>query len=82
MDAISTLPTDPELIVVQLEARAEQLRELVASLQSPANDDTETQSELKILRAATDASKTLMTSMQSDVPCEVSVSNPRGGCGE
>ncbi|MER9948611.1 ATP-binding protein [Mesorhizobium sp. M0047] len=70
-DAISTLPTDPELIVVQLEARAEQLRELVASLQSPANDDTETQSELKILRAATDASKTLMTSMQSDVLTEI-----------
>ena len=70
-DAISMLPTDPELVVVQLEAQTQQLRELVASLQSPANDDTETQGELKILRAATEVSKTLMTSMQSDVLTEI-----------
>ncbi|ABE61664.1 hypothetical protein Nham_0785 [Nitrobacter hamburgensis X14] len=70
-DAISTLPTDPELVVVQLEAQTQQLRELVASLQSPANDETETQGELKILRAATEVSKTLMTSMQSDVLTEI-----------
>lgn len=70
-DVISMLPTDPELVVVQLEAQTQQLRELVASLQSPANDDTETQGELKILRAATEVSKTLMTSMQSDVLTEI-----------
>lgn len=70
-EVISTLPADPELVVVQLEAQAEQLRELVASLQSPANDDTETMGELKILRAATEVSKTLMTSMQSDVLTEI-----------
>ncbi len=70
-DAISTLPTDPELVVVQLEAQAQQLRELVAAMQSPANDDTETQGELKILRAATEVSKTLMTSMQADTLKEI-----------
>ncbi|MCV3242080.1 hypothetical protein ABID19_005754 [Mesorhizobium robiniae] len=66
-EVISTSPADPELVVVQLEAQARQLRELLASLQSPANDDTETQGELKILCAATEVSKTLMTAMQSDV---------------
>ncbi|WP_127088417.1 ATP-binding protein [Aquabacter cavernae] len=70
-EAISTLPTNPELVVVQLEAQAQQLRELVTSLQSPANEDTEIQGELKILRAATEVSKTLMTSMQSDVLTEI-----------
>lgn len=70
-EAISTLPIDPELIVVQLEAQAQQLRELVAALQSPANDDIEIQGELKILRTATEVSKTLMTSMQSDVLTEI-----------
>lgn len=70
-DAISTLPTDPELVVVQLEAQAQQLQDLLASLQSPANDDADTQGELKILRAATEVSKTLMTLMQSDVLREI-----------
>ncbi|ESZ02459.1 ATP-binding protein [Mesorhizobium sp. L48C026A00] len=71
-EAISTLPADPELVVVQLEAQAQQLRELMATLQSPNDDDdTETQGELKILRAASEVSKTLMTSMQSDVLTEI-----------
>lgn len=70
-EAISALPPDPELVVVQLEAQAQQLRELVTSLQEPVDDDTEMQGELTILKAATEVSKTLMISMQSDVLTEI-----------
>lgn len=69
-EAISTLQPDPELVVLQLEAQAKQLRELVASLQSPV-EDADTQGELKILKAATEVTKSLMTSMQSDVLSEI-----------
>jgi hypothetical protein len=70
-ESISTLPPDPELVVIQLEAQAQQLRELAASVQSPVYDDSETQSELTILKAATDTTKRLMTYMQSDVLTEI-----------
>ncbi len=73
-EGLTTLPADPELLVVQLEAQVQQLRELTASLQSPADDDTKTQGELGILRASTEISKRLMNSLQSDVLTEIAAS--------
>lgn len=72
--SLSALPADPELVVVRLEAKLQQLREVAESLTSPGGDDAQTQGELSILRTATDVSKTLMTGMQSDVLDEIAAS--------
>ncbi|WP_337245855.1 hypothetical protein [Luteimonas sp. gir] len=72
--SLSALPADPELVVVRLEAKLQQLREVSESLTSPGGDDAQTQGELSILRAATDASKTLMSGMQADVLDEIAAS--------
>lgn len=71
-DAIAKLPADPELILAKLEAQAQQLGDLAATLKSPVDADAKTQSELKVLQAATEVSKSLMTSMQADVLTEIS----------
>lgn len=72
--SLSALPADPELVVVRLEARLQQLRELAESLTSPGGDDAQIRVELSILRIATDVTKKLMTGMQSDVLDEIATS--------
>lgn len=73
-EAIAKLPADPEIIVARLEAQAQQLREIASTLKSPPSADAETKNELKVLQAATEVSKSLMTSMQADVLNEISTS--------
>src|SRR5690606_37360736 len=43
---ISKVPDDPELVVIQLEAQAHQLRELIASLQTTSADDADAEEDL------------------------------------
>lgn len=68
---IAVPPSDPELEVVQLEAQAAQLRDLIDSTAVATKEPLGTTNELKILRAATDASKKLMTAIQADVLTEI-----------
>jgi len=65
------LPADPDTRVVELEAQAKQLRELLASLETPLTGDGDTQTELAVLQAASEVSKTLMTAMQEDILGEI-----------
>jgi len=70
--SIDSLPADAELIVIQLEAQAKQLREMVSALAAPLDEGDDDAKELKILGAAVEVSKTLMTTMQTDLLTEIS----------
>lgn len=64
---LSALPIDPDNRVIELEAQAKQLQELLTLLQLPSPEDSEAQAELQILRAASEISKASMTAMQDDI---------------
>lgn len=70
-DRLSALPADPDTRVVELEAQAKQLRELLASLRAPSTGDSEAQAELAVLEAASEVSKALMTVMQEEILGEI-----------
>jgi hypothetical protein len=70
-DKLSALPIDPDNRVIELEAQAKQLKELLTSLQLPSAEDSEAQVELQILRAASEISKASMTAMQDDILGEI-----------
>ncbi|WP_421762158.1 ATP-binding protein [Devosia sp.] len=62
---------DPEVEVVQLEAQAAQLKDLISSLGQDDVEDAVSSEEVEILRAATDVSKILMTAKQADILTEL-----------
>jgi len=70
-DELSALPVDPDNRVIELEAQAKQLQELLTALQLPSAEDSEAQADLRILRAAVEISKSSMTAMQEDILGEI-----------
>ncbi|MER9526119.1 hypothetical protein NKI96_21410 [Mesorhizobium sp. M0292] len=65
---------DSELEIVQLEAQAAQLRDLMVNGIEAASTDGNTDDTVKILRAATEVTKELMTDKQSEVLKQISQS--------
>ncbi|UCI22988.1 ATP-binding protein (plasmid) [Mesorhizobium sp. B2-1-8] len=65
---------DPELEIVQLEAQAAQLRDLMGDGTEAASTEGNTDDAVKILRAATEVTKELMTDKQSEVLKQISQS--------
>lgn len=70
-EQLSALPIDPDNRVIELDAQAKQLQELLAALQLPSAEDSEAQAELQILRAASEISRASMTALQEDILGEI-----------
>ena len=73
VDLAAKVP-DTELEIVQLEAQAAQLRDLMGDGATSTSSDDNTDAADKVLRAATDVTKELMVDMQSEILKQISQS--------
>ena len=73
VDLAAKVP-DTELEIVQLEAQAAQLRDLMGDGATSTSSDANTDAADKVLRAATDVTKELMVDMQSEILKQISQS--------